>query len=145
MPPKKNLITVLKSFVLSYVRDGEPVEQEILTRGPYGTMKIHDGGSVYLGTMDLVVSVAGLVQIVRGVILRIRASDGLLVAETKSAYRTESRFDNEGNEIKGHLVWEFLGDESRNLVAEAAAKCVPELATNIRNARAELKRRAAAA
>jgi len=138
----KAKLAILKSFVVSFVRDGEEQEVEIRSHGPEGTMRIHPGGSVYLGTMDLLLSLAGIVTCVRGVVFRIRASDGEIVAETKNTYRAESYFVND-EAVEGNLCWEFLGDESRIAVAQEACKTFPALATLVKTARAELKRRAA--
>jgi hypothetical protein len=144
MPAKlKSALVVLKSFLISYVdRDGAEKEQEIKSHGPYGTMTFHPGGSVYLGTMDLVLSVAGCVTLLRGVILRIRASDGALVAETKDSQRAESRIVDNA-EVRGNLCWELIGDESRIIVAAAAVAAIPALATRVKTAQKELARRAA--
>ena len=136
-------LAILKSFVLSFVKDTEEVEKEIRSSGPHGKMKIHDGGSVYLGTMDLLLSLGGIVTMVRGVILRIRASDGEVVAETKNSYRAESYFNRDNEEVAGQLCWEFIGDETRIAVAQEACKTFPALAKLVKTARKELERRAA--
>lgn len=140
--PAKVKFEILKRFVLSYLDDGKTVDKELTSRGPFGTMRIHDGGSVYLGTMDLLLSLGGIVTLVRGVVFRIRASDGEIVAETKDSYRAETWFKQNVAQT-GKLCWEFVGDETRLAVAQEACKLFPELAKLVKIARTELQRRAA--
>ena len=143
--PAKVKIAILKSFLLSYVKDGETVEQEIRSYGPEGTMKIHPGGSVFLGVMDLLISSTLGVTLLRGVIFRIRASDGQVVAETKNDYRADPYFDKtSGEAVQGKLCWEFIGDDTRFAIATEACKTFPALAKLVKIAREEIARRKAA-
>ena len=140
--PAKLKFAILTSFLLSFVKDGETVETELRSHGPHGTMKIYPGGSVYVATMDLLLSLGGIVTLLRGVVFRIRASDGAVVAETKDKYRAPQYFKN-NEAVRGNLCWEFVGDDTRTAIAAEAVKVFPELAERVEIAREELAKRAA--
>jgi len=141
----KTAIRVLASHVVNYTdHEGNPQEKEFRTSGPNGAMKIHPGGSVFLGMLSLIVATptthGEIVSLYHGVCARIRV-DGEVVVEP--TLRGDEWFDDNGESRKGKLSFDLLGDESRIALAAVAVKGIPALAKRVKSARAALAKRAA--
>ncbi len=138
-------VKVVKSHTVKYTdRDGIDQSIDYKTNGPNGGMKIHSGGSCYIGTVSAVCNFAGIVMILHKIVVRIRV-DGTLVAEPQLRKDDYFETDDDGNEVSrtGALVFDFLGDESRVEFAEQLRVAIPALAKRIKSARAALAKRAA--
>jgi hypothetical protein len=136
-------IKVLKTHTVSYNdREGTPQTRDFSSTGPNGRMEIKAGGSAYLGKLTLVVALGSFVTIMQGLIARIRVDGTFVIEPTK---RDPDWFPP-GEDVarRGAHIVDFLGDESRNELAVAAAKALPELAKRYKSASAELAKRAAA-
>jgi hypothetical protein len=141
----KNPLRVIASHIVNYSdTDGNPQTREFRTSGPNGAMKIHPGGSVFLGMLTLLVGIATphgeIIQVLTGICARIRV-DGEVVVE--STVRADEWFDDAGESRKGKLIFDLVGDESRIALANAAVKGIPALAKRVKSARAALAKRAA--
>jgi hypothetical protein len=142
---KVNPLRVIASHEVNYTdTDGNPQTREFRTSGPNGAMKIHPGGSVFLGMLTLLVGIATphgeIIQTLNGICARIRV-DGEVVVEP--TLRAEEWFDDSGESRKGKLIFDLVGDESRVALAAAAVKGIPALAKRVKSARAALAKRAA--
>jgi hypothetical protein len=134
-------IEILPSYSYTYVnRDGETVEKTVTTRGPNGAMKLHPGGSAYLGMLTLCASVCGVVLVLEGIVARIRVDGAFVLEPTK---RDEEWFDGNGVSHPGGFIFEIAGDESRQEFAKQVAKQIPALAKRVKSARAAIAKRAA--
>ena len=146
MAAKKNPIRVILSHVIAYTdRAGEAAERSFRT-ALNGDLKIHDGGSVYLGTLDVVFAIATpfgeTIVMLRKLVCRIRV-DGVFVMEPQ--IRKDEWINDAGEGCIGALAFDLLGDESRNSFAESIAAGLPVLAKRVKSAREYLKKHAVAA
>lgn len=145
MSKRKSPIHVVPSFTYAFTRrDGSEGERTLSTR-VNGAMKLHDGGSVFLGIMTLVLGIetpfGESIVSLDGVVARIMV-DGTLTLEPK--HRKDSYFDDKGEERPGGFVFELGSAETRNALAQVAAT-FPPLAKRIKSARAALEKRSATA
>jgi len=141
----KSTVKVIPSHSVSYTdSEGNEIERTFSTTGPNGGMKIHPGGSVFLGMLTLVTATATphgeIVEVRAGLCARIRV-DGEVVVEP--TLRKEEWFDADGNSHPGAYVFDLIGDESRIAFAALACKAIPALAKRVKSARAALVKRSA--
>jgi len=140
----KKLVSIIASHVVNFTnRDGEAQEKTFRT-SVNGAMKLHPGGSAFLGMVTLVLSIptpAGeIVTVLSKLVARIRV-DGECVLEPSA--RGDSWFSDDGTERPGAMIFELVGDESRIGLAALATKQVPAFAKRVKSARAALAKRAA--
>jgi len=145
MSAKKATFRVIPVHSVTYTdSDGEEQTKEFRTSGPNGAMKIHPGGSVFLGMLTLLVAISTpsgeVLQVLSGICARIRR-DGEVVLEP--TLRKEEWFDGNGNAHPGAYVFDFVGDETRIALGAVACKAIPALAKRVKSARAALVKRAA--
>ena len=147
MSARKNPIRVILAHVIAYTdRAGEAAERTFRT-ALNGDLKVHDGGSVYLGTLDVIVGVATAfgetITLYRKLVCRIRV-DGAFVMEPQ--IRKDDWIDDKTGEGRtGALAFDLLGDESRIAFAASVAAGLPVLAKRVKSAREYLKKHAVAA
>ena len=144
MSAAKSVLKILASYVVSFTdREGNPQERTFRT-SINGDMKIHNGGSVFLGMVTLCLGIATplgeIVMVLTKLVARIRV-DGELVLEPQT--RGDSWFNSDGEERPGAMVYDLVGDESRIALAKLAEKQIPAFAKRVKSARAALVKRAA--
>lgn len=142
---KPQTVKVIPSHSVTFTDpEGNEQTREFRTSGPNGAMKLHPGGSAFLGMVTLVTATATphgeIVEVRAGLCARIRV-DGEVVLEP--TLRKDEWFDDEGNARKGALCFDLIGDESRIALAAIACKGIPALAKRVKSARAALAKRAA--
>lgn len=142
--PVKNALKILASHVVNFTdREGTAQERTFRT-SINGAMKLHPGGSAFLGMVTLVLSIGTpcgeIVQVLTKLVARIRV-DGECVLEASA--RGDSWFADDGSERPGAMIFDLVGDESRIALAALATKQVPAFAKRVKSARAALAKRAA--
>ena len=149
---KVSPIEVLTNHVETFV-DSEGVEQErvFATRGKFDKTKCHPGGSAWIGYVNLCIAILlgggeKIILTLQDLKCRIRV-DGTLVFEPKDENRCESLYPrtgpNAGEEVRGAMVFDLIGGDSRTNLAEEVAAQYPPLNKAVKKVRAELARRAA--
>ncbi len=138
---------IVASHTITYTdRDGNPQER-IFRSSINGNMKIHSGGSVYLGTCTLMLLVpttlGDILVSMSKLVARIRVDGECVLEPDQKKLRDVSWFDDDGNEQPGGMFYDLIGDESRIALAKVAEKTLPAFAKRVKSARAALAKRAA--
>lgn len=140
-----SLWIMVKRFVSTFThpKTGEEISVPYVTRisaTPQNMVK--DGGSAFLGFVDLVFTLAGVPMSVTGLVAGIRA-DGQVYLTSKDEARQDSWVGNDGKRRDGKKWIEPCGFDAQEAFFNAVAEFLPELRKREKTARAIIAKRAA--
>ncbi len=142
------LFIVIARYVFSYENSsGEKIEETRVTR-INGKVDVKDGGSAFLGFVDLVMTLAGAPFCVTGLVAGIRRDGTCYLApkgrdDDGTSNRQESWIARDGSNRPGKRWYEAPGFDAQENFFNAVADQLPELRKREKQARAALAKRAA--